>query len=185
MDAHLSSECRICIQTFRIWSAAFEVAQREREYEPPEDIVRLVKDAYALRQRTPFLAQLAKMAEVVFDSFRAPLPAGIRGVGGIPRHLLHHAGEFQIDLRLEHEDRTHSSLTGQIMHASADSRLTAGAGIILVKEPDTPIAQTIANSLGEFRVEFQHGDRLTLYADIGGMTLIGVQLPGSQRRPPT
>jgi hypothetical protein len=63
--------------------------------------------------------------------------------------------------------------------------LTAGAGIILVKEPDTPIAQTIANSLGEFRVDFQHGDGLTLYAEIRGMTLIGVPLPVSQQRPRT
>jgi hypothetical protein len=170
-----------CIEAFKIWSAAFQVAQRDREYQPPPETLRLVKEAYALRQRAPFLAQLAKMADVVFDSFLDPLPAGMRAGRGRSRHLLHHAGPFQIDLRLECEGGPQSSLAGQILHASAAGQLTAGAGIILVKQPDTPIAQTIANSLGEFQVDFQHSDGLTLYADVREMTLIAVPLPGSQQ----
>src|ERR1051326_2719674 len=103
MEDHLASGCGDCGQAYRTWLLVISAASRQREYEPPQDVVRSIKCAFAVTHNLHSWSQMAVLARLVFDSFREPLPIGVRGTISTPRHLLHDSGRFVIDLRLEKE----------------------------------------------------------------------------------
>src|SRR5947207_5434093 len=111
LRAHLETGCSQCLETETCWRRILDVARREPRYEVPEAPVRLVKAAFGLERKAPMLSKLARMAERTFDSFLEPLPSGMRGGGAPARQLLHEAGNFLIDLRLE-TTRSSEFLTG-------------------------------------------------------------------------
>jgi hypothetical protein len=181
LRAHLETGCRQCLETHTSWKRIAEVARREASYEVPETTVRLVKAAFGLRRKAPMLSKLATMAVRTFDSFLEPLPSGMRGGATPARQLLHEAGNFLIDLRLE---TTHASefLTGQILCAGTEGG-ASGAGVVLVQGNGNLVAQTIANSLGEFHVEFERQDGLQLYLETGTREIIAIALPDAGNLP--
>jgi hypothetical protein len=113
----------------------------------------------------------------MFDSFHEPLPAGVRGGTAPARHLLHEAGKFLIDVRLEQESGTHGFLTGQVLQRDAGLGATAGAGVLLAQGDRTLLAQAIGNSAGEFQLDFEGQNDLTLYLQIPGEQPIRIALP--------
>lgn len=175
LGAHLEAGCPECVEAHSTWNRVLDVTRREASYEVPEASVRLVNAAFALRHKTPVLSRLAQVAVRIFDSFEEPLPAGIRGGAAPARQLLHAAGDFLIDLRLETEGRR-ESLTGQIMCTGTEG-VTSGAGVLLVHGNERLIAQTIANSLGEFQMEFERQNELQLYLETASNEIIAVGLP--------
>jgi len=178
---HLETGCQQCLETQKWWSRLVEVARREASYKAPESTVRLVKAAFALKRKAPLLSRLTQIAVRTFDSFLEPLPAGIRGGAAPARHLLHDTGDFLVDLRLETTGRA-ESLTGQILRAGAEG-VISGAGVVLVQGNDRLVAQTIANSLGEFQVEFEREDGLQLYLETDTGEIIAIALPDAGNLP--
>lgn len=175
LEAHLEAACPECVETHAAWSRILDLTRRELSYRVPEDTVRVVHAAFALRHKTPMLARLAQAAVRIFDSFEEPLPAGIRGGPTSARQLLHTAGNFLIDLRLEPEGRV-EHLTGQILSTGAED-VTSGAGVVLVHGKEKLVAQTIANSFGEFQMEFERQNELQLYVETTSNEIIAVGLP--------
>ncbi len=60
-----------------------------------------VKEPSTLRRPKELLERVARKASLVFDSFRQPLPAGVRVIGPSARRLLYKAGRYRVRLRLE------------------------------------------------------------------------------------
>jgi hypothetical protein len=177
MQSHLDEGCDVCGSTHAMWLHVVDAAAGESCCEPPEASVQSVKAAFALRRKLPVLKRLARMAQVVFDSLYEPLPVGVRG-GALPaRHILHEAGLYFIDVRLERESEIVSSLIGQVLPVQECGLEPTTAGILLVESGQTIIAQTITNSMGEFKLECDHRKDLTLYVDIAGSAPIGVTVP--------
>src|SRR5437762_13326213 len=71
MQSHLEA-CARCHRTVQILSGVAALAAAEPANTPPRDVVRLAKAIYTPPPTERFLARL------IFDSFLAPLPAGVR-----------------------------------------------------------------------------------------------------------
>lgn len=178
MQAHLDEGCERCQTQYSMWRLVVETVEREAEYEPPESALRAVRDAFSLSRKLPSLPKLADVARMVFDSFREPLPAGVRGAPSLEaRHLLHESGDLAIDIRLENESHNMTSMAGQILQRNAPADATAGAGVVLVRGHDNVIGHTIANRMGEFHLEFERDAAVTVFLEVPDGRIISVALP--------
>jgi hypothetical protein len=183
MHAHLSRGCEKCRQTHETWQRFVGIAQQEDGDVACESAIRLVKAAFALRRRVPFRSGLAHAAEGIFDSFQEPSPTGVRGSPASPRQLLYQVGDdLLVDLRLEQNPGLSCALTGQVVSAQSD-RVTGCAGVILLREPDTVVGQTITNSLGEFQLDFDRQENLRICLEMPDGTLIEAVLPANAEVP--
>ena len=177
MRARLESGCDECARSYQTWTLIVAAAAHQAEYEPAADVVASVKAAFSLARSLPLLSRISVFAQLVFDSFLEPLPAGVRGVPESVRHLLHDAGEFAVDLRLENESGGQVFLAGQALPKEAGGRATAGAGVMAVTTDGELIEQTIANSTGEFHMTFARTPGLLVYVAIPDRGVIAIPLP--------
>ena len=97
-----------------------EVRLRGRNlHEPPRGVLqRAIALGDALPERRG--SAVVRWLQVVFDSGREPLPAGIRGGVAAERRLLYQVGsgaggEFQVDLRVTRERGGLIAITGQLL----------------------------------------------------------------------
>jgi hypothetical protein len=177
MEAHLATGCGDCTQAYRTWSLILSAAARQPEYEPPQDVVRSVKFAFGAAHNLHSWSKMAVLARLVFDSFLEPQPIGVRGTLIRSRHLFHDGGDFVIDLRLEKEIPGRVFLIGQVLPKDASSRETAGASVVVSDKQEQLLAQAIANSVGEFQLEYADTKDLMVYIAIPDVSVIAIALP--------
>ena len=153
MDSHLSSGCRRCARMVDVLRGVALMAQREGNYEPPEQVIRNATAIYALHR--PQKDSLPKaVARLIHDSFREPLPAGLRSGSHLARHALFHAGSYYLDLQLEYQPTSASiTMMGQLANRDRLGSSTAGIPVSL-KEGDQLVATTVCNQFGEFQLQF-------------------------------
>jgi len=166
MAEHLSSGCAACRRTVELLSAVAVAAGAESGYEVPDGVVRQAKAIFAARrqelpERWPHL-----LARLVYDSFREPLPVGLRTEQRFNRHALYEAGEFCLDFRLEYQQRSpRVTLVGQVADRRQPTRPVAGALVLLARANDV-LARAVANELGEFQMEYEPKKLLKLFVMI-------------------
>jgi hypothetical protein len=162
MDAHLSSGCRRCGRLVDAMRRVTLMAQREGHYEPPAQAIRNAQAIYALY--APEKDSLPKIvARLVHDSFRAPLPAGLRTRNGGARRAMFEAGSYSLDVQLEHRPASGSvTLIGQLANRARPDSNLAGTPVWL-KERKGLVATTVCNQFGEFQFEYQTELDLRLY----------------------
>ena len=104
--------------------------------------------------RPPELLQrLADTASLVFDSFRQPLPAGVRVIGPSARRLLYKAGRYMVRLRVEPgADSQRLSLVGQILDEGFP-KMPLHDLAVLVSSGGKTLDRTLTNRLGEFLLQ--------------------------------
>jgi hypothetical protein len=153
MDAHLSSGCRRCGRMVDVLQGVALMAQGERNHEPPEHVIRKAKAIYALHR--PEKDSLPKaVARLMHDSFRAPLPAGLRTGNRGPRHALFEAEGYYLDLQLEYQPTSGLvTLIGQLANRDRLGSSAAGTPVWL-KERNTLVATTVCNQFGEFQLQY-------------------------------
>ena len=162
MDAHLSSQrCVRCRATLALVHRVVAVARAEDRYTPPEYVVRCVKAISAVRRpqgtRLPGL-----IARLVYDSFRDPVPAGIRAQDRTSRHALYEAENYCLDLQLEHDTGTSLvTLMGQLTNREDPDSSVAEAPVLLMARKDV-IAHAVSNPFGEFQMEYAPARHLRL-----------------------
>jgi hypothetical protein len=181
MQRHLDQGCPQCSDNYAHWRLVKATQDAEPQYEPPVQAVHAVKNAFPFSRKLPFLSAMAAAAELLFDTYLDPLPAGVRGANVPARHLLHRSGDLLVDLRLENEGGNLMYLTGQILYRDAASKTTGGSGVLLAQGEDRLLAQTVANRAGEFQLEFEYGAGLTLYFEAPEGELVAVTLPGASQ----
>ena len=162
MDVHLSSQgCVHCRATLALVRRVVAIARAEDRYTPPEYVVRCVKAISAVRrpQGTRFPGLVARL---VYDSFRDPVPAGIRAQDRISRHALFEAENFCLDLQLEHDGGTPLvTLMGQLTNRKDPDHCVAEAPVLLMARKDV-VAHTVSNPFGEFQMEYPPARHLRL-----------------------
>src|SRR5213593_1057718 len=89
LTRHLDAGCDRCAPTLRFWEAVFGLAGQEASYRPPEGVVAQARAEFAFRPPEGLLGRVTRTASLVFDSFRQPVPAGVRAAGLSPRQLLY------------------------------------------------------------------------------------------------
>src|SRR6266852_9507077 len=121
------------------------------------------------------------VARVISDSFRDPLPAGVRGSQDRSRRLLYAAGSLRLDLLIEPDAGFHRlALAGQILDSAKPDRRFDGVPVML-QGWKGPVAQVTAGEFGEFHLDFRFEANINLEIKITETNCIKVPLPVMER----
>jgi hypothetical protein len=176
MQSHLHGECTRCFKTLETWQKVLETVGREAAYRPPPSTVRFVKAAYVSERPWRWLPQVARMAQLVFDSFRQPA-AAVRSSTSCARQFLHKAEPFVIDLRVESEpEQKRVWLVGQVLNSEKPDMQIEAVDVVLLND-ERLIAKTATTPSGEFKFEYHPERGLQLFINIRGQRAIGIVLP--------
>jgi hypothetical protein len=177
LESHLDRNCEECLKSKSVWRAVLEHLSQEVRYRPPDHALREVQAAYFVHKPWRWLVEIARRAELVFDSFRQPAPAFVRNSTSSSRRLVHEAEPFVIDLRVE-TVRDRLFLIGQILNSENPEQTMYGVDILLLDGEDL-VAKTKASSSGEFEVQCErdHDRDLRLFINIRGHRAIGIAIP--------
>jgi len=162
MEAHLLVQgCARCRATLDLVRGVVAVARTADRYTPPDYVVRCAKALSAFQQ--PKKTRLPSLvARLIYDSFRDPLPAGMRSEDRVSRQALYEAGNFCLDLRLEHDRGAPLvTLVGQLTNRTAPDISMPEAPVLLMARNGV-VAHTISNPFGEFQMEYAPARHLRL-----------------------
>jgi hypothetical protein len=158
---HLSSGCTRCEGLVRVLREFAHRAALDASCEPPPNIVRRAEAIFPQRQpEKTFLGHL------VYDSFREPLPAGMRAEDRQARHALYEAGDLFVDLQLEHQPGSGTvTLVGQISDREKPRANTTTLPVLLMSGRGL-VASAMCNRLGEFELAYKPARDLRLYVPL-------------------
>ena len=106
------------------------------------------------------------MARLVYDSFRNPLPVGVRGQEQTTRQVIYEAGPYAIDLRMEHHlGSERIRLAGQVVERKAPQSRRGAIRVLLISGKMV-VANLMSNPLGEFQVECMPAWALNLHLPV-------------------
>jgi hypothetical protein len=161
MQDHLESSCPECKRASAVWGRIEQLAAKESNYAPPENLVRLVKLQFAYTQSAD--PEIGVLASMIFDSTAQPLPMGVRSGSTGTRQILYEAEGLMVDLRLERKPHSSTfSAAGQVLDKDAPLTWLGNAAIVLWNDKGQMLTKTIANDYGEFQFEFEHDDQLRI-----------------------
>jgi hypothetical protein len=166
MKAHLAASCLPCKSAQGFWGRLQTMARSEETYAPPENLVRLAKFEFTVKQQ----AQPANwtIASLLFDSVSQPLPAGVRSGATTARQVVYESEGLTVDLRFDRIVPSGMvSAVGQVLDTRVPRELLAGSPIVIWTEDGQLVVTTEANGFGEFQLEFEPQDRLQLTARVG------------------
>lgn len=157
MNAHLSSGCGRCEAMVRVLGR-FAAMVQTPAFEPAAQTVRLAEAIFPVQSR-----ERGTFAKLIYDSFREPLPVGMRTQDVLPRHALYEAGKLFLDLQLDHEPSSGTvNLVGQLSDRENPATGTANVPVLLMA-PKGPVATTMSNEDGEFQLEYKPARSLRLH----------------------
>ena len=166
MERHLASGCRKCRHTADLLHKAAVAAHRDSKVQVLEYAVRSARAIFILQLPEKVRLLCRAPARFLYDSFREPLPAGVRTQQRLSRQALYQAGDYSLNLRLENESGTSRvTLVGQIQNRKRPSKWLGGVPILLVSGKQV-LAQAASNSLGEFQMEYEPSKHLRLYVPV-------------------
>lgn len=166
MQAHLDSGCRRCHPVVRRLRTLAEVASGDSKWDAPEGVVQTAKALFALQRPEEVHILPRVLARLVYDSFREPLPAGVRMQHRLSRQALYEAGQYSVDVRLEHEKGSRRvTLLGQIGDRQRPGRSLADVPVWLVSGKKV-VARALSNAFGEFQMDYEPGRHLRLYVPV-------------------
>jgi hypothetical protein len=165
MKEHLKG-CKKCKEELHFWQGFKEFARRESECSPSEEAVRLAVGTFAICGPQPRRGVFREIAQLVFDSFREPVLAGVRG-GPVPsRRLMFRAGEIMIDLSLQATSRPrHVLLVGQVLDTATSGIGIGRVPVVLLNGRDT-LAEVETNPYGEFQMECMENKNLQISVSV-------------------
>ena len=163
MEKHLSLGCKSCQRLANLLQQVVRAGKLEGLYEVPEYAVRRAKVVHALQDPQAIRSLPRILARLVYDSFREPLPAGVRSQQRLSREALYHAGRFEVDLRLEREkDTGQVTIVGQIASRTEPAKEMSGVPVFLASKKEI-MARTVSNRFGEFQAQYQPQRHMRLY----------------------
>ena len=176
MQAHLDTRCRQCAELAGFF---FEVAQRataDAAYSMPDYAERNLRAIYALQRPEEVHLLPRTIARLVYDSFREPLPAGVRSQRHTAHQLMYEAGPYCVDLRMEHQQGSPNvRLIGQIANREGVATGVPDVPVFLLSR-DLVVDKTETNKFGEFAMQYVGRNGLRLFAPIPGENHIEIRL---------
>jgi hypothetical protein len=116
-----------------------------------------------------------QIARMIFDSFRYPLPAGVRGLSPGARQIAYQYKQAIIDLSIDFAEGSGGvSLTGQVLDGERKGK-NDSLPVVLVDGTGT-LARTVTNQFGEFQMEFESADDLSLEVRLGERSWVSIPL---------
>lgn len=156
MEQHLRSGCAECAASLQFVRELADFARHEESVQVPADLVASAVSLFRPRQPENWLETLERLtAELVRDLCAECQLAGVRSAGGGPRRLAYQAGPYGLDISLEPACSAGlHAVTGQIGHPGGEE---LGGAVVQVCVDGAVVAETRANSFGEFVAEYPAG----------------------------
>jgi hypothetical protein len=187
IQAHLLAGCPECVTSHKTWGKVSRMATDEAAYEPPENLVRLVKLGFGGRATAK--AQKWTLATLIFDSFTQPLLHGVRSgttnAAGTSTvwQVVYEAEGLTVDLRVTHRAQSKMAhLVGQIFDKRTVRPLQENAIVELSKDRNITITASAVNAFGEFHIEFEPQDHLRLSIKATGRNSVQIPLTNVRLR---
>src|SRR2546427_6081354 len=167
MKRHLASGCRKCRRITDLLHNVEAATRSDSQVHVPKYAVRCARVFFLLQQPEKVQILTRIPTQLLYDSFREPLPAGLRTRQRLSRQYLYQAGDYSLDLRLENErGSSRVALVGQIQNLKqAGKRLGGGVPVLLVSGKKI-LARAVSNSLGEFQMEYAPQKHQRLYVPV-------------------
>jgi hypothetical protein len=165
MAAHLEVGCTRCARAAATLERVSAILADESKYQVPEYAVRIARAIFS-SQRPQIMSLPRLAAKLIYDSIREPLPVGIRSRDQLTRRALYQAGEYFLDLRLEHEPGSPVlNMVGQLANRDMPARSSSGVMVLLTAGKDV-VARTLTNRFGEFQMEYEPSPNLRLFVPL-------------------
>jgi hypothetical protein len=166
MTSHLEDGCPECQELADFCARLGSVCNELAAMEVPEWLTRNARAIFPVQHPEPRRRAIRIPVELIYDSFLAPAPAGLRATWQTGWQALYRAGDCSLDLRVEPElHSSRAAVIGQISnHAAPGSRMEGIA--VYLKAGRSVVAETRSNAFGEFQLEYQQQARLQLCVDI-------------------
>ncbi len=167
MEAHLASGCQKCRLTADLLHKLAAAARSDSQVQVPDYALRCARAIFLLQQPEKVQILPRIPTQLLYDSFREPLPAGLRTQQRLSRQYLYQAGDYSLDLWLENERGSPLvALVGQIQNRKQPGkRLGRGVPVLLVAGKKI-LAHAVSNSLGEFQIEYAPTKHQRLYVPV-------------------
>lgn len=155
---HLAEGCAECRATADFWRMLARVTGVMALQQAPQPAVDRARAICPAEDRRAFRIP----CELVFDSFLAPAPAGLRASWQVGWQALYRAGDCSLDVRIEPDPlSSRAALIGQVSnHAMPDSPMDDIP--VSLKSGKRVVAETRSNRFGEFQMEYEPQSRLEL-----------------------
>ena len=184
MQGHLAAGCHGCRQLADLTQRLVNCCANIAAGQVPEATVRLARAIFPVR--TPDRPRRGNRLpiELIFDSFLAPAPAGLRTTWQVGWQGLYRAGECSLDLRIEPELKSSkAAVIGQVTNHVSPS-MGMGNLAVSLRSGDRIVAQTVSNRFGEFQMEYEQKAPLQLVIRLQDTNLIQVPLKKLRFDPP-
>ena len=166
MERHLASGCRKCRHTAELLRKLVTAARNDSQVQVPDYALRCARANFFLQQPEKVQILPRIPARLLYDSFREPLPAGLRSQQRLNRQALYQAGDYWLDLRLENErGSSRVALVGQIQNRKQPGKWVEDVPVLLVSGKKI-LAHAVSNSLGEFQMEYAPQKHQRLYVPV-------------------
>jgi len=160
MSSHLTG-CASCRKTADRLSAVAVEARADAECAPPVPVLRTAQAIFAVN-RPEKVSLVRLVAQLVYDSAREPLAAGLRSQDRLSRRALYEAGDYHVDLQLERQPASGLiTLVGQL--AARRQATTITDVPVWLMERDSLVENTTCNAFGEFQLEYEPRRNLRLF----------------------
>jgi hypothetical protein len=135
----------------------------------------------ALFRSEAAVRRVTDVARLIFDSFRQPLPAGVRASQAPGRRLLYEFEGLLVDLWIEPQpDPNRIALVGQLLDSVKPDRKFDGVPVVLQGSKGS-VGHAATNEFGEFHLDFDFESSLRLEIATSGMRWVSVALANLAR----
>ncbi len=162
MRGHLETGCNDCADVVSFSQKFNGICRVMAMQAAPDDVVRRARAIFPITSKAPARRVFRIPVELIYDSFLASAPAGLRSAWQVGWQALYRAGDCSLDLRIEPElHSARAAVIGQISnHARPEDRLSGLP--VQIQAGKLLVAETRSNEYGEFQMEYQQQKRMQL-----------------------
>ena len=176
MQGHLGLGCGECRQLADLTQRLTQTCRSIAVAQVPESTLRLARAIFPVRVQDRPRRGSRLPIELIFDSFLAPAPAGLRATWQVGWQGLYKAGECSLDLRIEPELKSaRAAVIGQVANHVAPS-MEMGNLPVTLRDGNHVVAETVSNRFGEFQMEYEQKSHLQLVVHLRDAKVIQVPL---------
>jgi hypothetical protein len=151
MQDHAHS-CVACSETLGFLSKFWAIGKDMAKDALPEEWSTKAEQIFRNRVLQPIQLLPAQAAILAFDSLNAATPQHVRAHSSTGRHMVYHAADCAIDLKLDDSLRPNDvSIIGQISDRRSPDRAITNTPVFLLTGKKI-LASTFSNQFGEFRL---------------------------------
>jgi hypothetical protein len=180
IKAHLDAGCSKCQTALHSWNRVRHLAAQEDSYTPPENLVHMAKFAFVSQAAQRVQSDLPTtwtLANLIFNGFTQPLPAGYRSGTLNVWQVIYEAEGLTVDLRFGRRSQSKVVyIVGQILDKHATRALHSDTTVELSTENDQLVATSPITVMGEFHIEFQEKGPLWLSVKTSGRNPVRIPL---------